>query len=84
MAIRAALTGSRRFPVKFTNTCWSLLAPDDAVKTGGRYRPENGQLTAHDLFLSEPEENALIRKQTATEASAWYAGFVRDVFGEPG
>ncbi len=84
MAIRAALTGSRRFPVRFSNTCWSLLAPDDAVKTGGRYRLENGQLIAHDSFLSDPEENARIRKQTATEASAWYAGFVRDVFGEPG
>ena len=83
MAIRADLTGSRRFPVKYTNTCWSLLAPDDAVKTGGRYRPENGQLTAFDSFLSDPEESAEIRKQTATEASAWYAGFIRDVFGEP-
>ena len=37
MAVRAALTGSRMFPAKFSNTCWSMVGTDDGVKVGASY-----------------------------------------------
>ncbi len=33
-AVRGALTGSRVFPAKFANTCWSLIETNDGVKVG--------------------------------------------------
>jgi hypothetical protein len=36
-AVRGALTGSRVFPAKFANTCWSLIDTDDGVKVGATY-----------------------------------------------
>jgi len=36
-AVRGALTGSRVFPAKFSNTCWSLIATGDGVKVGATY-----------------------------------------------
>ena len=34
MAVRGALTGSKVFPAKFSNTCWSLIDTNDGVKVG--------------------------------------------------
>jgi NADH dehydrogenase FAD-containing subunit len=36
-AIRGALTGSKVFPARFANTCWSLIATNDGVKVGAAY-----------------------------------------------
>src|SRR6267142_347728 len=36
-AARADLSNSRAFPARYSNTCWSLIAPDDDVKVGGAY-----------------------------------------------
>ena len=36
-AVRGALTGSKIFPAKFSNTCWSLIDTDDGVKVGATY-----------------------------------------------
>ena len=33
-AVRGALTGSKVFPAKFSNTCWSLIETNDGVKVG--------------------------------------------------
>ena len=34
MAVRGALTDSKVFPARFSNTCWSLIGTDDGVKVG--------------------------------------------------
>ena len=38
-AVRGALTGSRVFPAKFSNTCWSLIDTNDGVKVGATLKP---------------------------------------------
>lgn len=81
MQISADLTGSRRFPVRFTNNCWSQLAPDDAVKNGGRYEPRNGKITALDTFVSALDEPRELRQKQAEEAIGWYRGMGIDIFG---
>ena len=42
--ILAELAKKERFPARYRNTCWSLLAPDDDVKIGANYAPKDGKL----------------------------------------
>ena len=81
MAIRHALTGSRSFPPKFRNTCWSTVAAEDAVKVGANYEATEEKIAKLDGFISEVGESADVREQTKLEADGWYAGITRDIFG---
>ncbi len=81
MVIRGELTGSRTFPARYANTCWSLIAPDDDVKVGGIYEPGEGKITQTSTFVSQKNESTDIRKQNYQESLAWYGGIVADVFG---
>jgi sulfide dehydrogenase [flavocytochrome c] flavoprotein subunit len=80
MGIRAALSGAEAFPPRFRNTCWSTLAPEDAVKVGASYEPTEEKIAKVDGFISEVGESAEVRAQTRAEADAWYASFTEDVF----
>jgi sulfide dehydrogenase [flavocytochrome c] flavoprotein chain len=80
LMIRGELTQSRTFPARYANTCWSLLAPDDAVKVGGRYEPKPDKITAAETFVSQLDETADHRKQMQTENIGWYAGMTADMF----
>ncbi|OYU47815.1 MAG: flavocytochrome C [Rhizobiales bacterium PAR1] len=80
-AIRAELTGSRLFPAKYTNTCWSLIETDDAVKVGGAYEPKDGKISATETYVSKPTEDVAQRKQTQAENIGWYTGLITDMFG---
>ena len=46
MAIRGTLTGSRVFPAKYSNTCWSLIDTDDGVKVGAAYEPTEEKIAS--------------------------------------
>lgn len=81
MAIRGELTGSRVFPAKYFNTCWSLIAPDDGVKVGASYEPTPEKIASTSSFISKPGEDAALRKQTYEESIGWYAGITSDMFG---
>jgi NADPH-dependent 2,4-dienoyl-CoA reductase/sulfur reductase-like enzyme len=81
MMIRGDLAGARTFPARYTNTCWSLIAKDDAVKVGGTYEPNDGRIAATSTFISQRNESAEVRKQTQEENMGWYAGISADIFG---
>ncbi|WP_138422957.1 NAD(P)/FAD-dependent oxidoreductase [Maritimibacter alexandrii] len=81
MAVRAALTDSRMFPAKFSNTCWSLIAPDDGVKVGASYEATEEKIASTDSFISQTGEDAALRKATYEESIGWYAGITSDIFG---
>jgi sulfide dehydrogenase [flavocytochrome c] flavoprotein chain len=81
MAIRGELAGARTFPARYTNTCWSLIAPDDTVKVGGRYEPKDGKIAAVETFVSKTGEPPELRRQTQEENMGWYAGITADIFG---
>ncbi len=80
-AIRGALTGSRVFPAKFSNTCWSLIATDDGVKVGANYEPTEEKIASTDSFISQTGEDAALRKATFEESIGWYSGITADMFG---
>jgi NADPH-dependent 2,4-dienoyl-CoA reductase/sulfur reductase-like enzyme len=81
--ILAELAGGERFPARFRNTCWSLLAPDDNVKIGANYTPKDGKLDPSGGFVSKPGEDAATRAQNYQESIGWYAGITADMFGGP-
>ena len=81
MVIRAELLKSRAFPARYSNTCWSLIAPDDNIKVGGNFEPGDGKIKAAPGFVSQKGESADIRKQNYKESVDWYNGIITDIFG---
>jgi NADPH-dependent 2,4-dienoyl-CoA reductase/sulfur reductase-like enzyme len=80
LMIRGELAQSRTFPARYTNTCWSLITPDDCVKVGGRYEAADGKIKEVEGFISKTKESAELRKQTLEENLGWYAGITADIF----
>ncbi len=80
-AVRGALTGSKVFPAKFANTCWSLIDTDDGVKVGATYEATAEKIAKVDGFISKTGESADVRAATYRESVGWYAGITSDMFG---
>ena len=80
-AVRGALTGSKVFPAKFSNTCWSLIDTDNGVKVGATYEATDDKISKVDGFISATGESAELRKATYEESEGWYAGMTADMFG---
>ncbi|MEM8646457.1 MAG: FCSD flavin-binding domain-containing protein, partial [Pseudomonadota bacterium] len=80
-ALLADLTGSKKFPAKFRNTCWSLVATDDGVKVGADYQGGAEKIEVTSKFISKTGEAADLRAQTSREANGWYDGITKDMFG---
>jgi sulfide dehydrogenase [flavocytochrome c] flavoprotein subunit len=81
MAVRGALTGSKVFPAKFSNTCWSLIDTNDGVKVGATYEATDEKIAKIDGFVSKTGEAADLRKATYEESLGWYSGITADMFG---
>ncbi|WP_108483487.1 NAD(P)/FAD-dependent oxidoreductase [Oceaniglobus ichthyenteri] len=79
-AVRGALTGSRVFPAKFSNTCWSLIDTNDGVKVGATYEATDEKIAKVDGFISSTGETDEMRKTTYEESEGWYAGIIADMF----
>ncbi len=79
-AVRGALTGSKVFPAKFSNTCWSLVNTDDGIKVGATYEATAEKIAKIDGFVSKTGEDAATRKATYEESVGWYAGISADMF----
>jgi len=82
--ILAELAKKERFPARYRNTCWSLLAPDDSVKIGASYAPKDAKLDSSEGFVSQRGEAADMRKQNYQESLGWYAAITADMFARPG
>ncbi len=80
-AVRGALTGSKVFPAKFANTCWSLIAPNDGVKVGATYEATAEKIAKVDGFISQTGETSDVRKATYMESEGWYSGITNDMMG---
>ena len=81
MNIRGDLSGSKVFPAKYSNTCWSLIETDDGVKVGAQYAPQEGKIASTSSFISQTGEDEATRKATYEESIGWYSGITTDMFG---
>lgn len=80
-AVRGALTGSKVFPAKFSNTCWSMIGTDNGVKVGANYVAKPDKITKTTGFISKTGEDSALRKATYEESLGWYSGITNDIFG---
>jgi sulfide dehydrogenase [flavocytochrome c] flavoprotein chain len=80
-AVAAALTGSERLEPHLFNTCFTLLAPNDAVSDAITFKPWAGAIKINNIFISQVGESAETRRQGARAADGWYAAFTHDLFG---
>jgi NADPH-dependent 2,4-dienoyl-CoA reductase/sulfur reductase-like enzyme len=80
-AVRGALTGSTVFPARYSNTCWSLIAPEDGVKVGATYEATPEKIAEVEGFISATGETAELRKATYEESEGWYTGITTDMLG---
>jgi len=80
--ILVELANKEKFPARFRNTCWSLVAPDDCIKVGANYAPKDGKLDPSGSFVSQRGEDATIRKQNFAESVAWYESITADMFAK--
>lgn len=81
MAVRGALTGSKTFPARFRNTCWSLIETNDAVKVGASYEATDEKIAKVDGFISHMDEDSATRQANFEESVGWYEGMIADTFG---
>lgn len=83
LAVSRLLRGESPPPVKLTNTCYSLLAPDYGISVAGVYAPVNGLLgdVAGAGGTSPPGATADTRKLEARYAESWFETITASVYG---
>lgn len=81
-AVRAELTGSKKFPARYRNTCWSLISDNDGVKVGASYKAGDKAVAKTSGFISKVGEPADQREATFKESVGWYDGITRDMFAK--
>ena len=80
-AIQEALLGVSILPSRYFNTCWSVVAPDDAIKIGGRYQPQGESIRTRDMFISKLDESRDQRRKVFAQNLSWYEAIAADIFG---
>lgn len=80
--LEALLADKPKYPARYRNTCWSMLAPNNAVKIGAAYMPQDGKVTAVGPFISKTGEDDRTREKTFKESVGWYAGIAAEVFNK--
>jgi sulfide dehydrogenase [flavocytochrome c] flavoprotein chain len=80
--ILADVAKKEKFPARYRNTCWSLVAPDDCVKVGANYAAKDGKFDPSGGFVSQKGEDAGLRKQNFAESVGWYDGIIADMFAK--
>jgi sulfide dehydrogenase [flavocytochrome c] flavoprotein chain len=82
-AIVARLTGKAPDEQQLTNTCYSFVAPGQAIRTTSVFRPEKGQLveipgsTNTTALEAEPS----VQVHEADDAGRWFGTITKEVFG---
>lgn len=80
-AVLAGLFGEAAAPATYASTCWSLIAPDDAVRVSGLYRPAEGRIREVEGTVSHPAEPPALRQRQQRENADWYREMVARLFG---
>jgi NADPH-dependent 2,4-dienoyl-CoA reductase/sulfur reductase-like enzyme len=79
-SVRGQFAGTKTFPARYQNICWSMIDDDDSIKVGGRYAAKDGKIASVEDFVSKTGEEASVRKMTQTENMGWYEGITADIF----
>ena len=80
-AIRAELTDYSASSAQYSNTCWSLISPNNSVKVGATYKAGKENIEAVTKFISQTKEDSATRKVNYEDSVEWYSDFAADMFG---
>lgn len=80
-AIVNALSGQAPAEPSFTNTCYSLIAPDYGISVGHLYAVNNNQLVEASGGVSPRDADADFRRREAQYGAAWYEAISLDIWG---
>jgi len=80
-AVRAALGLGAAPQPRYESTCWSLVAPGHAIKTGERMAPAGPRVRTVEPFGSVLDEDDGLRARAAAEAERWFVRWRRATWG---
>jgi NADPH-dependent 2,4-dienoyl-CoA reductase/sulfur reductase-like enzyme len=80
-AILEELIGTPSSPVNYSNTCWSLISPENSVKVGAAYKPGSESIEVASNFISQTNESPETRKANFEDSENWYDSISADMFG---
>ena len=80
-AIVNELAGKPPAQASFTNTCYSLIAPDYGISVAHLYELQDGKLAEASGGVSPIDGNADFRKLEAEYGEAWYNAIALDTWG---
>lgn len=80
-AVAALLTGAELQSPHLFNTCFTFLAPDDAVSDAISFKADGGTIKMGYISLSQVGESVQARHETVRAAHGWYDAFTHDLFG---
>lgn len=82
-AIVSLFNGNEPLQPSLINTCYSLIAPDDAITVAMVYGFENGQIIKKPGSggLTPEDASDEMRKREATYAHSWFNNITHDIFG---
>lgn len=85
-AIVAELQGRETLPPAWTNTCYSVLAPDYGISVAGVYRLVDGEIATVEGSggLSPRDAAPEIRRAEVDYAVRWYNAIAMDAWGTTG
>jgi sulfide dehydrogenase [flavocytochrome c] flavoprotein subunit len=83
-AIAAALRGAPVPSARLINTCYSMVAGDQAFSVSGLYGLAGTRLSTLSEGSSAASDGEAQRRSEARQAGAWYAGITTDSFGAAG
>ena len=81
-AVLAEMSGKKKFPARFRNTCWSLISTNNGVKVGASYKAGAEAVEVTSKFISKTGEDADLRQRTYEESIGWYSGITADIFAK--
>ncbi|MCH8551214.1 MAG: NAD(P)/FAD-dependent oxidoreductase [Natronospirillum sp.] len=81
-AIIAEVAGETPPPAYFTNTCYSLIAPDYGISVAAIYKTDSsGEVEVTSSGLSPAEADRSTRALEAQYARGWYEAIAQDTWG---
>jgi sulfide dehydrogenase [flavocytochrome c] flavoprotein subunit len=80
-AIAARVNNQDMAQQAYTNTCYSLIAPDYGISVAAVYKLDNGSIVPTNAGLSPIDAPASQRKAEAEYARSWFRNITSDMFG---
>jgi len=75
------LPSASKDKIDLADTCWTLVAPEDAISLGGIYSATGTSFSSNERFMSTVDENAEMRKSNAELARKWPGEILQSLYG---